>query len=94
MSTLLADDEPIPISLVVHQAFCPRRAWLEVTGEQTDTAQVATGVIEHGGTDDASTSRPARLRSVDVRSDRQGISGRCDTIEVGKQTGREPSDEP
>ncbi|MGH3260416.1 MAG: CRISPR-associated protein Cas4, partial [Trebonia sp.] len=80
----MSDDEPIPISLVVHQAFCPRRAWLEATGERTDTAQVATGVAEHGGTDDAGTSRAARLRGIDVRSDRLGISGRCDTLEVGE----------
>jgi CRISP-associated protein Cas1 len=83
VSAMLTDDDPIPISLVVHQAFCPRRAWLEVMGEQTDTAQVATGVAEHSGTDDASTSRTARLRGVDVRSDRLGVSGRCDTLEVG-----------
>lgn len=81
---LLSDDDPIPISLVVHQAFCPRRAWLEVMGENTDTAQVATGVAEHSGTDDTSTSRTAKLRGVDVRSDRLGVSGRCDTLEVGE----------
>jgi CRISP-associated protein Cas1 len=83
MNAIATDDEPIPISLVVHQAFCPRRAWLEVMGEQTDTAQVATGVADHGATDDTSTSRSARLRGVDVRSDRLGVSGRCDTVEVG-----------
>ncbi|MGH3263523.1 MAG: CRISPR-associated protein Cas4, partial [Trebonia sp.] len=81
--TTLSEDDPIPISLVAHQAFCPRRAWLEAMGEHTDTAQMATGTAEHGGTDDATTSRPARLRGVDVRSDRLGISGRCDTLEVG-----------
>lgn len=75
--------EPIPVSLVVHQAFCPRRAWLEVMGERTDTAQVAAGIAEHSGTDDRTTSRAAVLRGVDVRSDRLGVSGRCDTLEVG-----------
>ena len=40
-------------------------------GERAGTAQVATGVTEHGGTDDAGTSRAARLRGVDVRSDTQ-----------------------
>lgn len=77
------DDDPIPISLVVHQAFCPRRAWLETMGEHTDTAQVATGTVDHDATDDTVTSRSARLRGVDVRSDRLGICGRCDTLEVG-----------
>ena len=27
-----AADAPIPISLVAHQVFCPRRAWLEAAG--------------------------------------------------------------
>lgn len=84
MSTVHGEDDLIPISLVVHQAFCPRRAWLEVMGENTDTAQMATGTAEHGGTDDATTSRAAKLRGVDVRSDRLGVSGRCDTLEVGR----------
>lgn len=83
MNAPLTDDDQIPISLVVHQAFCPRRAWLETMGEQTDTAQVATGIADHSATDDTSTSRATRLRGVDVRSDRLGISGRCDTLEVG-----------
>jgi len=43
MGSLKLDEEPIPISLVVHQAFCPRRAWLEVMGETTDTTQVRPG---------------------------------------------------
>jgi CRISPR-associated protein Cas1 len=54
-------------------------------GETTDTAQVATGTVEHGATDDTATSRTTRLRGVDVRSDRLAISGRCDTLEVGSQ---------
>ena len=83
----LSETDPIPISLVVHQAFCPRRAWLEVMGEQTDTAQVATGTAAHGGTDDRTSSRSGSLRSVDVRSDRLGVSGRCDTLEVAKDGG-------
>lgn len=33
--------DPIPISLVAHHIFCPRRAWLEAAGEQTDTHQMA-----------------------------------------------------
>jgi CRISPR-associated protein Cas1 len=83
MSTPLTDDL-IPISLVVHQAFCPRRAWLEIMGERTDTAQVAAGTTEHAATDDTATSRAARLRGVDVRSDRLGVCGRCDTLEAGE----------
>jgi CRISPR-associated protein Cas1 len=83
----LSETDPIPISMVAHQAFCPRRAWLEAMGEQTDTAQVATGTAEHGRTDDPATSRSGSLRGIDVRSDRLGISGRCDTLEVGGSGG-------
>ena len=57
--------EPLPISLVAHQVFCPRRAWLEAAGESTDTQQVAVGVAAHGPTDDAGTSRSRRLRGVE-----------------------------
>jgi hypothetical protein len=43
--------EPLPISLVAHQVFCPRRAWLEAAGETTDTQQVAQGVAAHARAD-------------------------------------------
>ena len=32
-----AGREPLPISLVAHHVFCPRRAWLEAMGEKTDS---------------------------------------------------------
>jgi CRISPR-associated protein Cas1 len=76
------DDRVVAIGVVAHHAFCPRRAWLEVHGEKTDTAQVATGVRDHAAVDDASTSRGFRLRGVEVWSDALGIRGRCDSIEV------------
>lgn len=75
--------EPLRIGVVAHHVFCPRRAWLEVNGEQTDTAQVAQGLADHRAVDDHATSRPATLRAVEVGSSRLGIVGRCDTIEVG-----------
>ncbi len=75
--------ETIPISLVAHHVFCPRRAWLEAAGENTDTYQVAVGVEAHDATDEPSAGRPGRLRAVDIVEANLGISGRCDTIEVG-----------
>lgn len=81
--------DPVRISVVAHHAFCPRRAWLEVHGEQTDTGQVAHGVADHGAVDDAGSSRVQRLRAVDVRSELIGLTGRCDTVELdddGKMT--------
>ncbi len=75
-------EDPIPISLVAHQVFCPRRAWLEAAGEETDTWQMAEGSAQHAATDDATTARPAALRAIDVADDSLGVTGRCDTVEV------------
>ncbi|GAA1232744.1 CRISPR-associated endonuclease Cas1 [Prauserella halophila] len=75
-------DDPVPISLVAHQAFCPRRAWLEAMGETTDTRQMAHGVAAHRASDDPERSRPDSLRSVDVASETLGVNGRCDTVEI------------
>ncbi len=74
--------DPLPISLVAHQVFCPRRAWLEAAGETTDTQQVAVGAAAHGPTDDTGTSRGRRLRGVEIASVEWGTIGRCDTLEV------------
>ncbi|QSB16761.1 CRISPR-associated endonuclease Cas1 [Natronosporangium hydrolyticum] len=74
--------ELIPISMVAHQAFCPRRAWLEAVGETTDTHQVAVGVQAHVPADDPSGSRSRRYRAVDVVSHDLGVVGRCDTVEL------------
>jgi CRISP-associated protein Cas1 len=71
----------IPISLVAHHVFCPRRAWIEAMGEQTDTHQMAVGVEAHAASDDPTASRPDRTRAVDIASERLGVVGRCDTVE-------------
>ncbi len=76
------DREPIPISLVAHQVFCPRRAWLEAMGESTDTYQMSVGTQAHRASDDPSASRPRVLRSVDVSSQSLGVVGRCDEVEL------------
>lgn len=73
--------EPLPIGMVAHHAFCPRRAWLEANGERTDTGQVAKGIADHAPVDDPTTSRSERLRSIDIRCERLNLSGRCDTVE-------------
>ncbi|GIE91889.1 CRISPR-associated endonuclease Cas4/Cas1 [Actinoplanes regularis] len=74
--------ELIPISLVAHHAFCPRRAWLEAMGEATDTHQVAAGIQAHTPADDPAGSRSRRHRAVDVVSHDLGVIGRCDTVEL------------
>src|SRR5690554_1289234 len=73
-------DNPLPISLVSHTQFCPRRAWLEAAGERTDTYQMAVGTAAHTRVDDPSTSRGQQLRSIDVGHDDWNISGRIDAI--------------
>jgi CRISP-associated protein Cas1 len=72
----------IPISLVAHHAFCPRRAWLEAMGETTDTHQMAVGTSAHSTSDDPTASRTRRLRAVEVASQGLGVVGRCDVVEV------------
>ncbi|MDZ7577199.1 MAG: CRISPR-associated endonuclease Cas1 [Candidatus Nanopelagicales bacterium] len=74
--------DPIPISLVAHAVFCPRRAWLEANGETADSLAMTVGVINHATVDDPDRSRRSVLRAVEVRSDELGVRGRCDTIEV------------
>jgi CRISPR-associated protein Cas1 len=75
-------DDPITISLAAHYEFCPRRAWLEVCGESTDTRQMAVGTAAHVATDDSRTGRRSVKRAVDVVNLKWGYTGRCDTIEV------------
>ena len=73
--------DPIPISLVVHSVYCPRRAWLESAGEKTDTMQMQAGLDAHRRVDNTAESRASEHRAVNVRSERLGLSGRCDVIE-------------
>jgi CRISP-associated protein Cas1 len=77
--------DTIPISLVAHHVFCPRRAWLEAMGETTDTQQMTIGIQAHRASDDPAQSRPDRLRAVDVRSEELGITGRCDAVDLDAQ---------
>jgi len=51
-------------------------------GETTDTHQMAVGLAEHHASDDPSSSRPRRLRAVDIASQELGITGRCDRVEI------------
>lgn len=79
-----SEPDLLPISLVGHLVFCPRRAWLEAAGEKTDTYQMAVGQAAHAPTDEPTRSRREALRAVDVISPEWGISGRCDTVEVDR----------
>lgn len=73
-------EQPIPISLISHTQFCPRRAWLEAAGERTDTYQMAVGTVAHARVDDPAASRSGQLRSIDVGHSGWGITGRIDAL--------------
>lgn len=77
----MTSETSVTIGLAAHQQFCPRRAWLEATGERTDTYQMAVGTCSHAVTDNASRGRSGRIRAVDVVHPTWGYHGRCDTVE-------------
>lgn len=73
--------EELPISLVAHTAFCPRRAWLESVGERTDTLQMQQGSSAHRRSDDPKASSSLEHRAVPLRHRELGLVGRCDVVE-------------
>lgn len=71
----------LPISLVAHTVFCPRRAWLEAVGERVDSAAIERGLRDHRRVDSRRDERVASRRSVDVFDENLGLVGRCDVVE-------------
>lgn len=80
--TVDGEEEPIPISLVAHHVFCPRRAWLEANGERVESAQMEIGLQRHAASDDPTASRRTVRRAVEVASGELGVVGKCDTVEL------------
>lgn len=75
--------ESIPISLVAHYSFCPRRAWLEAVGErQGFSYAMAVGDSVHDRVNDSSESQKNVLRGMVVQNARHGYHGRLDVAEV------------
>ncbi|SES10268.1 CRISPR-associated endonuclease Cas4/Cas1 [Corynebacterium cystitidis] len=74
-------DGSVPISLVLHTKFCPRRTWLEANGEVTDTYQMQAGHQGHRRVDDPTSSRPHQLRQLAISDPALGIHGRADVAE-------------
>ena len=73
-------DEPIPISLVVHYLFCPRRAWLEVQGERVDSAQMQAGFNDHRRVDSRASRGKGESSSVDLFCEDLGVKGKTDVV--------------
>ena len=79
-------DDHLPISALSHLAYCARRAALvHVLGLWADNEHTVAGNLVHERVDDGATTRHAELcvlRSVPVRSDRLGLRGVLDALEV------------
>lgn len=78
--------EPIPISALEHHAYCPRQcALIHVDGMWSDNAHTVRGSRGHRRADE-SFQRVERgrtvIRGVPLWSERWGLSGRADAIEV------------
>ncbi|AXE37696.1 CRISPR-associated endonuclease Cas1 [Acidipropionibacterium virtanenii] len=73
-------DDTIPISLIAHTVFCPRRAWIEAQGEQVDSFAITAGTMAHKRVDNASESRPGAERAMLIHSEELGLTGRCDVV--------------
>lgn len=77
-----AAEDPLPISLVAHTVFCPRRAWLESVGERVDSLAIDAGTAAHRRVDQRADDRPVARRSVEVFHPDLRIVGRCDVVET------------
>lgn len=73
------EEPPIPISLVAHTIFCPRRAWLEASGEKVASAQIESGLSVHKRVDSEEPRTHEHL-SVEVHDEELGLTGRCDVV--------------
>lgn len=70
----------LPISLVAHTVFCPRRAWLEAVGETVDHVNIDTGLAAHAKVDSRRGERGDQRRSVEIADEELGVRGKCDVV--------------
>jgi CRISPR-associated protein Cas1 len=77
----------LPISLVAHTVFCPRRVWLEASGETVESEAMTIGELVHRPSDDGAASTTTVRRAVDVEDVAAGITGRCDAVDVDADGG-------
>ena len=84
----VGEDDSIPIGWVTHHQFCPRRAWLEASGERVrQSSQMEQGHFEHRRAHDPQASGGSTVRGIDVRSSSLGVHGRIDVAEGDPETG-------
>jgi CRISPR-associated exonuclease Cas4 len=86
--------DPIPLSALNQYAYCPRRCFLiHVEGEFADNVHTVSGTLEHERVDTLHHEIKAGVRvefAVPVWSERLGLSGRCDVVEVHPDGTRYP----
>jgi len=81
-------DTPAPLLLsgINHFAYCPRRfAWIHLDGVYADNEHTTRGVLGHRRVDEGATTHEEGvqvLRAVDLWSDRLGIVGKADVVEL------------
>ena len=85
----------VPISAIEHYEYCPRQcALIHVDGIWADNPHTVKGTRAHRRTDDSSQSRIERgkqvLRAVPLWSERHGLSGRADVIEIDEDASVRP----
>lgn len=82
----MSASEDVPLSALQHWLFCPRQyALIHIERLWTENALTAEGRILHERADaGAPESRPGlrTLRSVEIRSDRHGLHGVADVVEL------------
>lgn len=80
------DLPPLLLSGVNHFAYCPRRfAWIHLDGVYADNEHTTRGVLGHSRVDAGATTTEEGaqvLRAVDLWSDRLGIVGKADVVEL------------
>lgn len=86
--------EPIPISALEHYAYCPRQcALIHLDGVWSDNAHTTQGSYGHRRADSA-FQRVERgrtvIRAVPLWSERWGLTGRADAIEIDSAGGVVP----
>jgi CRISPR-associated exonuclease Cas4 len=85
--TVIADPEPIvPISALEHHLYCPRQcALIHVDGLWFDNEHTVRGTAGHARVD-SGVERQERsrrvLRAIPLWSERLGLSGRADAVEI------------
>lgn len=73
--------ETLPISLVAHTVFCPRRAWLEAVSETVPSVAIEHGVAAHDRVDTRQDERSLVRRSVALEHPQLGLTGKCDVVD-------------